>query len=345
MHQSKPHQTHDQLITGLEANGFRIKDKVSAQQTLRKHGYHRLSGYRYLLRDHLPLAEQDQSLCTFRSKRHIPGTSFEQVVALAEFDRDLRLMILRATEDFEVRLRTAVAHLLAAYDPYAYALVDYLDSHTTSKPVRRPNCNTSHEAFMKEVEKAKQAALNEGDNYVRHHTRKYGDLLPVWAVVEYLSFGSLVFLLTYLKAEDQRKIAFQFGIKHPKIFVTIVRAMAELRNKAAHGTRLFNKVLKIELKPRRTDFPTESLYLDTWDLLKKNPAGQISEGKRVFVHASLLAYMLKSHESQSTWPGEFSDLMSEFPLVFRPGETEPFISPEHQMGFPANWQSAMLWMR
>ncbi|WP_288813422.1 Abi family protein [uncultured Corynebacterium sp.] len=343
MRPPKPHQTHDQLIMGLEANGLRIKDKVAARQALRKHGYHRLSGYRYLFRELLPIPDQNQSLRTFRGKKHIPGTSFEQVIALAEFDRDLRMMVLRATEDFEVRLRTAVAHLLAAYDPYAYAFVDYLDKQTTSKPVKRVNCKTSHEAFMKEVEKAKKAALNEGDNYVKHHTQKYGDLLPVWAIVEYLSFGSLVFLLTYLKAEDQRTIAAQFGMKHPKIFVTIVRAMAELRNKAAHGTRLFNKVLKIELKPRRTDFPAGSYYLDTWDLLEKAPAGHIAEGKRVFVHASLLAYMLNSHESQSTWPCEFSGLMSEFPPIFKPGETEPFISPEHQMGFPTNWQSALLW--
>lgn len=114
MRPPKPHQTHDQLIMGLEANGLRIKDKVAARQALRKHGYHRLSGYRYLFRELLPTADQDQSLRTFRGKKHIPGTSFEQVIALAEFDRDLRMMVLRATEVFEVRLRTAVAVVLSA---------------------------------------------------------------------------------------------------------------------------------------------------------------------------------------------------------------------------------------
>ncbi|MBG9255902.1 Abi family protein [Corynebacterium diphtheriae] len=89
----------------------------------------------------------------------------------------------------------------------------------------------------------------ENDSYVQHHIKKYSDTLPVWAIVEYLSFGSLMQLLSYLKTKDKRSVANKFGIRHPKEFVTFVRAIVYLRNKCAHGSRLFNKPLKHTLKP------------------------------------------------------------------------------------------------
>ncbi|MBG9245311.1 Abi family protein [Corynebacterium diphtheriae] len=89
----------------------------------------------------------------------------------------------------------------------------------------------------------------ENDSYVQHHIKKYSDTLPVWAIVEYLSFGSLMQLLSYIKTKDKRSVANNFGIRHPKEFVTFVRAIVYLRNKSAHGSRLFNKPLKHTLKP------------------------------------------------------------------------------------------------
>ncbi|WP_370673262.1 Abi family protein [Corynebacterium diphtheriae] len=72
---------------------------------------------------------------------------------------------------------------------------------------------------------------------------------PVWAIIEYLSFDSLIQLISYLKTKDKRSVANKFGIRHPREFVTFVRAMVYLRNKCAHGSRLFNKPLKHTLKP------------------------------------------------------------------------------------------------
>ncbi|MBG9228089.1 Abi family protein [Corynebacterium diphtheriae] len=76
----------------------------------------------------------------------------------------------------------------------------------------------------------------ENDSYVQHHIKKYSDTPPVWAIIEYLSFDSLIQLISYLKTKDKRSVANKFGIRHSREFVTFVRAMVYLRNKCAHGT-------------------------------------------------------------------------------------------------------------
>ncbi|WP_081355126.1 Abi family protein [Corynebacterium diphtheriae] len=115
----------------------------------------------------------------------------------------------------------------------------------------------------------------ENDSYVQHHIKKYSDTLPVWAIVEYLSFGSLMQLLSYLKTKDKRSVANKFGIRHPKEFVTFVRAIVYLRNKCAHGSRLFNKPLKHTLKPSSSTFLASSVSQKVLDAFPKETSDRI----------------------------------------------------------------------
>jgi abortive infection bacteriophage resistance protein len=50
----------------------------------------------------------------------VDGASLELVVALAEFDKGLRLLALYALETIEVAVRVTVAHHLGRFDPQAH---------------------------------------------------------------------------------------------------------------------------------------------------------------------------------------------------------------------------------
>jgi len=87
-----------------------IPDMTKAELWLRRVGFHRLSGYWawFQHRD--------------RSKRHWhfrPGTSFESVLMLYDFDRRLRLIIIDALEKIEVAARVAITDAMdESYGPH-----------------------------------------------------------------------------------------------------------------------------------------------------------------------------------------------------------------------------------
>lgn len=335
----KPFLDHSDLITNLEAAGVNIGDRIKAEKTLRRYGYHRLSGYRYLFREMLPLELQDHAVRKYRGKKHLVGTRLEDISALADFDHRLRLCIVSGTEDFEVRLRTAIAHQIAQKDELGHLKVEQLDrKNCTKKP--KNSQKTSHSIFLDTVREVTARALQENDDFAIHHSQTYGPDLPVWAVVEHLTFGSLIHLYTYLRADDKRQIALKFGVNHPKYFETFIRAIANLRNKASHGVRLFNKPLKHSLNI--ADNGVSSRYLDrTRSFLTENQ----SLSRRIYTHAAILQYLLSSHESGTEWGLNFVRVIESIPSIILGSEETPTITPIRNMGFPIGWEDDPLWTR
>lgn len=335
----KPFLDHPDLIVNLEAAGVDTGEREVAEKILRRYGYHRLSGYRYLFREMLPRELQDHEVRKYRAKTHLSGTRLKDIAALADFDHRLRLCIVSGTEDFEVRLRTAIAHQIAQKDELGHLKVGQLDRRNCTKKPQNSQ-RTSHSIFLETVRDVTVRALQENDDFAIHHSQTYGPDLPVWAVVEHLTFGSLIHLYTYLKADDKRHIALKFGVKHPKYFETFIRAMANLRNKASHGVRLFNKPLKYSLII--TDNSVSSRYLDpTRTFLNENH----SLSRRIYAHAAVLQYLLSSHESGTGWGLNFVRVIEAMPTVILGTEETPTITPIRNMGFPIGWKDDPLWTR
>src|SRR3546814_14570763 len=74
---NKPTLTYAQQIAHLRANGMEIADEPAAEAWLRHVSYYRLSAY-WLYFEH-PKGHQ--------GPRFFPGTTFERVTALYDFDR------------------------------------------------------------------------------------------------------------------------------------------------------------------------------------------------------------------------------------------------------------------
>jgi abortive infection bacteriophage resistance protein len=74
---SKPTLTYTQQIAHLRANGMIVADEPAAEAWLRHVSYYRLSAY-WLYFEH-PKGQA--------GPRFLPGTTFERVTALYDFDR------------------------------------------------------------------------------------------------------------------------------------------------------------------------------------------------------------------------------------------------------------------
>lgn len=133
----KPHLTHDQQLALLERRGLALSNRSDALQLLRAVGYYRLSAYVYPFRKMLPADQQRIASPThYRSDEYVDGATFEDLRALWEFDRRLRLVALDAMEAVEISLRTTVAYVLGRRDPFGHVNRNSLDLSACSKTNR-----------------------------------------------------------------------------------------------------------------------------------------------------------------------------------------------------------------
>lgn len=196
---TKPYLSLTEQLELLASRGMRIADPAAATRWLSVVGYYRLSGYWYPYR---ALGEPGFS----RSDKFIDGTSFDQVIALYEFDRMLKLLLLEATERFEIAMRVRVGHTLGRHGAYAHLDPSLLDGRFTQ---HRPNRSSRYREWLTRVQ---HAQVRSREDFVEHFRSKYDGPLPTWVVTEILEFGSLSTLYEGLASKDRAYIARGLGV-------------------------------------------------------------------------------------------------------------------------------------
>jgi len=98
---TKPSFNLEQHLEKLLNNGLIISDLDQARHILKNIGYYRLSAY---FRPFFVPGQQ--------TKRFLPGTTFDDILQLYVFDRELRLLVLDALERIEISLRGTLSSTL-----------------------------------------------------------------------------------------------------------------------------------------------------------------------------------------------------------------------------------------
>ncbi|MCY7376196.1 MAG: Abi family protein [Pyrinomonadaceae bacterium] len=97
MKYTKPPLTISDQIKLLESRGLIISHKTKAEKYLANISYYRLSAYMYSFKDLV-------------TDEFADGTTFEKVLDLYLFDRELRLLIFDAIERIEIAFRTQLIY-------------------------------------------------------------------------------------------------------------------------------------------------------------------------------------------------------------------------------------------
>jgi abortive infection bacteriophage resistance protein len=337
MEYTKDFKERDELLTQLVDRGLDVPDRDKALAFLTRMGYFRSGAYRYVFRQLLPPEEVDERLRQYRSDAYVPGASIEHVIALAEFDAKLARVCLEGLLDFEVRLRAAIAHTLAARHVAAHTIEAHLDAQICAQPSGE---RTKLEAWLETCHAAIRSG-GEDEDFIAHHLLKYPEHpVPIWALTEVLSFGKLPFLFELMQPRDAREVALAFGFKHPKPFGAVLRMMVDFRNACAHGSRLFNRAFKrtLAIKP----YDTDGQMLD--HLIVSGFTRSPKPRQRLYIYAAVLAFMLRSHTSGSAWHRTFQTQVRKFNIPLLSPGGGPLLSVEASMGFPDSWERLSLWL-
>lgn len=209
----KEHKTIQEQIKILRDRGLTITDEKTAELMLLNYNYYRLSGYSLTLR---------------KNNHFSKGSTFDQIMQIYFFDRELKLLILNYLEEIEIALRTQIAYTLGEINPL----------------IHKEKTLFSADSFFEDthIEISKCIKRNNNEAFIKHHKTKYKDQLPIWVVVETLSFGALSRLFSCLEYEYQNLICKQYYSPIPvKYLANWTEGLCVLRNICAHKSRLFNR--------------------------------------------------------------------------------------------------------
>jgi abortive infection bacteriophage resistance protein len=208
------------LISHLQGKGLQVSDLAAAQRAIETTGYYRLLIYMRVMQDP-------------GTKRFHAGTSFEDIIKLYDFDRQLRLLCLDAIERIEVALRAAIINEVAVpHGPHFYL-----------KPSHFGNVDSYRSFFSKAVQ-AKYLAIE-------HYHRRYDDppSPPIWAICEAITFGTLSHLYSGMNLANRKAAAKPFMFDET-VLVSWFKTLNDLRNTCAHHNRLWDKSMLVNQPTR-----------------------------------------------------------------------------------------------
>lgn len=295
MHFSKTSLSFEQQLERLIERGLQVENKDSAIAYLSHINYYRLGTYWWsFIEDH-------------DTHRFKPNTSFEQILNLYVFDRELRLLLIDAIERIEVSLRTQWAfHLTQHYGSHAHLNNDVFNSKSLN-----------HDKFITNLN---EELGRTSDRNVKAQADKYDDKTPAtWIVCEVMSFGWLSRCYDGIKRRSIRmNIADTYGLKEV-VLTSFLHHITTVRNICAHHARLWNRDFTISMK-----FPNNGTEQLLTSFNKDRP-------KELYNTLVMTAYLMDVISPNHHWKQRLNDLI-----------TLHNIDVNH-MGFPQDWQKLPMW--
>lgn len=295
----KPALTLDEQIEYLRNKGMMIANEAWAKERLLHISYYRLSAY--WLPFEYPKHQQRADHCIQ------PGTSLKTVIALHEFDRGLRRLVLDAIEAAEISVR----------GNWAYQMAILGDGHSYLDPAHYANTAK----FTENCRRLNEEARTSKERFMVHYRGKYDrPEPPVWMAAEILSFGSLSHWYANLSDRAVRQaIAQPYGLDE-RVFKTLLHHLSVVRNICAHHSRLWNRNFTVSLAlPRRP--------------IELNGAVNRAEPKKLYNTLTLLLHVLECIGDITDWPSRLKAHLATLPH----GDLS-------QLGFPGNWETRAYWV-
>ncbi|MBL7113719.1 MAG: Abi family protein [Bacteroidales bacterium] len=299
---SKPAIEVKDQIDLLRKRGLIINDYQFAEHHLKSISYYRLAGYWWPM-------QSDKVNHIFK-----PNSVFENVIALYDFDRELRLFVFDILERIEIALRTKmIYHLSLELNPWWFEDSSFFKDQ---------------KAYLDTLDNIDRELLQTREGFIRQHYRKYPSdkrRPPAWKTVEIVSFTTLSKLFSNIipSVISPDVVAAEFNTVNRTYLKSWLLSLSQIRNICAHHGRLWNRNL-----PGRPK------------LLKKPPAPwltnvpPVTQHHMIYIHLCCMKYLADAVHFGNSFFGRLAGLLSKYPSV-----------DLNALGFNLNWQTEPLWVK
>lgn len=215
--QHQPPMTIDEQIENLKNIGLIVENEEYAKKILNDISYFRLiKAYSINLKS--------------KNGKYCEKVTFEQIVELYLFNANFRQVIFPEIEKVEINVRCRIANYFAEQ----YGVLGYLEEKNFVNAVY-------YNMFLDDIEE--EIRRNFKAPFVKNfHDNYEGGNLPIYALVEILSFGTLSKFYKNMKNQDKKAIAKSFGVGYT-YFESWLESISYVRNICAHYGRLYNAKL------------------------------------------------------------------------------------------------------
>lgn len=211
----KEYKNNEELIDYLISKNVIVNNRELALKNIEKYSYYSIiNGYKSVFKD--------------ENSNYKENTSFEEIFALYEFDKNIKAIFLKYTLEIEVVIKSLMANTLAE----EYGVEDYLKLENLDENSNEDLINDFIEKIKKEID----------DNYIKHPAIKYYkdtyNFVPPFVLTKILTFGAISRYYSLLKQSDRQKISKYFKLSD-KLLRQILINLTMVRNISAHSDRLF----------------------------------------------------------------------------------------------------------
>lgn len=205
-----------------------VPSVAEAEAAMTEIGYYRLRGYCFQWYDN-------------NAKRYLPGTDFQNVLRLYQFDTELSHQLFELTSSIEVALRARLTEALLIYND-ALVLMD-------------PTVFDNKEHYWKNLGVISGEIARSNDVFIQHNFRNHDGAIPLWAAVEVMSFGTLSKTIKNLSTgvrSAYSKLAQSYryntasgnqAAPSKKMLSSWIQSVSVLRNMCAHNSRIYNRAI------------------------------------------------------------------------------------------------------
>ena len=213
----QPPMTIDEQVENLKSIGLIVDDEEYAKKILNDISYFRLvKAYSLNLKP--------------KNGCYDKQTTFKEIVALYLFNANFRQIIFPEIEKVEINVRCRVANFFAEQ----YGVLGYLQAENFAD-------ENYHAQFLKDINE--EIGRNSKAPFVRNFRENYeGGNLPIYALVEVFSFGTLSKFYKNMLNKDKKAIAKSFGVGYT-YFESWLESISYVRNICAHYGRIYNAKL------------------------------------------------------------------------------------------------------
>lgn len=312
---AKPFLSYNQQIQLLKSKHLSIEDEAAAERALHCYGYFSLvTGYKDLLKNPTTKNYQD-------------GTTFQDLLAVYQFDEELRELTLRHLLHIERHIRSALS--------YAFCNI-YGDSQSAYISIQNYDISTAKKnaEVTKLVNRYLLPLLNRPSNYpyIEHHKSKHNNV-PLWVLINALTFGTVSKMYEYSNAQVQSAVGREFDfIREPQLR-QILEVLTDFRNVCAHNERLFTH------RCAKHDIPDLRLH----QKLSIPKRGQeYIYGKRDYFSVVMAFRYLLLHAEFLTYKRNLANLIDRLCK-----KTQKITEPNlrDMMGLPENWKKITRYKR
>mgnify|MGYP005790174829 CR=1 FL=1 len=164
------------------------------------------------------------------TKKYKEGTTFNEIVALYEFDSNLRELFFKYLLQIERHMRSLMSYYFS--EKYGETQDAYLNAHNYN------NSQRNHRIISRLISTLQRAVNTTDYVYINYYRSNYNNI-PLWVLSNVLTFGNLPKMYKVFPQTLRSKICKNFDCVNQRQMEQFLSVLTKFRNVCAHGERLF----------------------------------------------------------------------------------------------------------